>query len=247
MVKKLSKFRLASLRLNNVVSRKILMAITGLAMCLYLVAHLLGNLQLYFNQPQFDAYAHFLTVDMKPLVWVFRLGLLGIVTLHIVDSYALLKTNYAARPVPYHSKTWARTKSKKSKKSWASTLMQISGGIVLFFIVFHIWHFTMKNPVASTAPGVDQSGRYQLAALVINEFRNPVVTAIYLGSLLLIGMHLWHGVSSALRTMGADSPRYQFLIGLVGYGFTFLIVGGFMSIPILIYTGVLGPSGAPTH
>ncbi len=234
-------------RFNNVVSRKILMAITGLAMSLYLVGHLLGNLQLYFNQPQFDAYAHFLTVDMKPLVWVFRIGLLGIISTHIIDSYSLLRTNYMARPVPYHSKTWARTKSKKSKKSWASTLMQISGGLVLFFIVFHIWHFTMKNPVATPAPGLGANGKYQLAALVINEFRSPWVTAIYVGSLLLIGMHLWHGISSSLRTIGADRPRHQFLIGAIGYGFTLVIIGGFMSIPLFIYTGVLGINGPPMH
>lgn len=247
MVKKLSQFSLLSLRLNNVVSRKILMAITGLAMSLYMVGHLLGNLQLYFNQPQFDGYAHFLTVDMKPFVWVVRIGLLGIILTHIIDSYSLLKTNYAARPVAYHSKTWARTKSKKSQKSWASTLMQISGGIVLFFIIFHIWHFTMKHPVASPAPGLGANGKYQLAQLVINEFRNPIVVAIYVGSLLLIGMHLWHGISSALVTMGAYSPRNKMLVALIGYGFTLIIVGGFISFPVLIYTGVLGLKGAPVH
>jgi succinate dehydrogenase / fumarate reductase cytochrome b subunit len=223
------------------------MAITGLAMSLYMVGHLLGNLQIYFNQPQFDAYAHFLTVDMKPLVWVFRIGLLGIILTHIIDSYALLKTNYAARPVAYHSKTWARTKSKKSQKSWASTLMQVSGAIVLFFIIFHIWHFTMKNPVASPSPGYSADGKYQLAALVINEFKNPWVTAIYVGSLLLIGMHLWHGISSAIVTMGGYSPRYQKLVAWFGYGFTIIIVGGFISIPVFVYAGVLGIGGAPTH
>ena len=238
--------KIAAMRFNTVVGRKILMAVTGLAMCLYLVGHLLGNLQIYFNQPQFDAYAHFLTVDMKPVVWVMRIGLLGIILVHIIDSFVLLKGNYAARPIGYHSKTWARTKSKKSKKSWASTLMQVSGGVVLFFIVFHIWHFTMKNPVASPNPGY-ADGRGHLTKLVIQEFQNPVVSLIYLGGLALIGMHLWHGVSSALRTMGASNPRYQFLIGLIGYGFTIAIVGGFMSIPILIWAGVVGVAGAPTH
>ena len=93
---------------------------------------------------------------------------------------------------------------------------------------------------------VENAGGRRLA-LVINEFKSPVVTAIYVGSLLLIGMHLWHGISSALVTMGGYSPRYKKLVAFIGYGFTILIVGGFISIPVFIYSGVLGIQGPPTH
>ena len=97
----------------------------------FLVAHLAGNLQLLWNTTQFNAYAHFLTVSMGPLTLLFEAGLLAIFALHILDALVLLKGNYAARPVGYHSKAWGKSKSKKSRKSWSSTLMMWSGVVIL--------------------------------------------------------------------------------------------------------------------
>jgi succinate dehydrogenase / fumarate reductase cytochrome b subunit len=238
--------KLSNLRFNTAVGKKVLMAVTGLAMCIFLVGHLVGNLQLLWNQPQFDAYAHFLTISMKPVVIIMELGLLAILLVHVFDALALLKTNYAARPVGYHKKTWARAKSKKSRKSWASTLMMWSGTTILLFIVFHVWQMKFHNPVASPSPGYNAAGEYQLATMVVNELRNPLIAGIYMVSLTLLGMHLWHAVSSALHTVGVSNPRYQTIVGLFGYGFTIVVVGGFMLFPILIFTGILQAGVAPS-
>ncbi len=259
MVKKLSKFSLARLRFNTVVGKKIVMALTGLAMCLFLVGHLAGNLLLVWGADKFNAYAAFLTP--LPLIPVIELGLLAIVSLHIIDSLALLKLNYGARPIPYHSKTWARTKSPKSKKTWASTMMMWTGMIILFFLVFHIWHFKYHHPVGSPDQGNhnpsvvvgvggagvgaagsttgENSGKeaYDLAKLVVNEFHNPLVTLLYLACLVALGMHLYHAVSSAFTSLGANHPRYERGLMWVGNLFTFVIVGGFILIPLLTIAG----------
>ncbi len=268
MVKKLSKFSLAQLRFNTVIGKKIVMAITGLAMCLFLVGHLAGNLLLVWGADKFNAYADFLTP--LPLIPIIELGLLAIVSIHIIDSLVLLKLNYNARPVPYYSKTWARTKSPRSKKTWASTMMMWTGMIILFFLVFHVWHFKYHHPVASApigdghnpnvvvgvgGAGIGAAGgatgansgkeAYDLAALVVNEFRNPLVTLLYVACLIALGMHLYHAVSSAFTSLGANHPRYQKGIMWIGNLFTFVIVGGFILIPILTIAGYVKLPPAP--
>ena len=261
MVKKLSKFSLAKLRFNTTVGKKYVMAITGLAMCLFLVGHLAGNLLLVWGADKFNAYANFLTP--LPLIPIIELGLLAIVSIHIIDSLTLLRLNYAARPVPYHSKTWARTKSPRSKKTWASTMMMWTGMIILFFLIFHVWHFKYHHPVASEpvgnghnssvvvgvggggigAAGQSTTGEnggkevYDLAKLVVNEFSNPLVTLLYLACMIALGMHLYHAVSSAFTSLGANHPRYQKGLMRVGNLFTFVVVGGFILIPLLTYVG----------
>ncbi len=251
---------ISKLRFNTVVGKKILMAVTGLAMVVFLLGHLIGNLQLLWSGAQFNGYARFLTA--QPVVILIELGLMAIFVLHIVDALVLLNQNYSARPVPYHTKTWGRTKSKKSKKTWSSTLMMWSGILILVFVPFHIWHFKYHHPVASpriagaqsstvvgygagvgtagntTAPAKDA---LDLALLVTNEFKSPIVSGIYVLFMIVLGFHMYHAISSSLTTLGGNHPRYQKLIMWGGNAFTFIIAGGFLLIPALILSGVVDP------
>lgn len=260
---------MAKLTSITAVAKKVAMAVTGLALCGFLVAHLAGNLQLLWNTAQFNSYAHFLTISMGPLTILFELGLAAIFALHIIDAIVLLKGNYEARPVGYHKKAWGRSKSKKSRKSWSSTLMMWSGIIILLFVVFHVWHFKFHNPVASAPIGDGHSSgialgvgggaisstgptqespaheQYDLARLVYNEFKSPIVTGIYLLCMAVLGMHLYHAVSSALTTVGANTPRFQKPILWLGKGFAVVICSAFAIIPILIFTNVLKLPEAP--
>jgi succinate dehydrogenase / fumarate reductase cytochrome b subunit len=257
----LAKF--AKLRFNTVVGKKIVMAITGLAMCLFLVGHLAGNLLLVWKKDAFNAYAEFLTP--LPLVPIMELGLLLILLFHVFDAFALLRVNSNARPVPYHTKKWGRSKSPKSKKTVASTFMMWSGIVILVFIVFHVWHFKYHHPVFSEKvggghnpnlvlgglsggnPGVAQPGvgensgqeAFKLATLVINELSNPIMGGIYVLCMVILGLHLYHAVSSAFTSLGANHPRYQ--KGLIWFGniFTLVICGGFTIIPVLILLKVV--------
>lgn len=249
--------------LSSAIGKKIVMAVTGLAMCLFLVGHLVGNLQLLWNLDQFNAYASFLTA--QPVVIVIELGLLAILLLHVFDAIVLLKTNYAARPVPYHTKSWGRTKSNRSRKTWASTFMMWSGMAMLFFITFHVWHFKFHNPITKAGQSVEQHSpnvvvgvadggvgtanatsqagggkeALKLAELVVTEFQNPFVSAIYIVSMLLLGMHLYHAVSSAFTSLGASHPRYVKGILFFGRAFTIIVCGGFAIIPILVLMGLI--------
>ena len=242
-------------RFNTTIAKKLLMAVTGLAMVLFLIGHLVGNLQLLWSSDQFNAYAHFLTA--QPVVILVELGLMAILALHVVDAFVLLRQNYNARPTPYYSKTWGRTKSPRSKKTWSSTLMMWSGIFILVFIIGHIWHFKYHHPVASPAYGHDSSiavgvigggvasadgssgeSATRLAQMVVAEFRNPFVAGIYILSMLILGAHLYHAISSAMTSLGGNHPRYQKLIMWAGNIFTAIITFGFLSIPLWFLLGL---------
>ena len=244
-------------RFNTTIAKKLLMAVTGLAMVLFLIGHLVGNLQLLWSSDQFNAYAKFLTA--QPIVILVELGLMAILALHVVDAFVLLRQNYNARPTPYHSKTWGRTKSPRSKKTWASTLMMWSGIFILVFIIGHVWHFKYHHPVASPDLGHDSSivvgvggvgvgasgeageqvgGVGRLAQMVVNEFRNPFVSGIYILSMLILGAHLYHAISSAMTSLGGNHPRYQKLIMWAGNIFTAVITFGFLAIPLWFVIGL---------
>lgn len=242
-------------RFNTTIAKKLLMALTGLAMVLFLIGHLIGNLQLLWSSDQFNAYARFLTA--QPVVILVELGLLAILALHVIDAFVLLRQNYNARPTPYYSKKWGRTKSPRSKKTWSSTLMMWSGIFILVFIIGHVWHFKYHHPVASPAYGHDSSlavgvvgagvasadgssgeSATRLAQLVVNEFRNPLVSGIYILSMLILGAHLYHAISSAMTSLGGNHPRYQKLIMWVGNIFTVIITFGFLSIPLWFLLGL---------
>lgn len=253
---------LAKFRFNTVVGKKIVMAITGLAMCLFLCGHLAGNLLLVWGRDRFNGYANFLAPI--PLIPIIELGLIAILFFHVLDALVLLRGNYDARPIPYYSKKWGRSKSDKSKKTWASTFMMWSGMIILLFIIFHVWQMKYHHPIASdpignghnpaTTVGVagssiavadsasgENSGQeaYDLAQLVIGELRTPLVAGIYIFSLLALGLHLYHAVSSAFTSLGANHKSYQTALMWFGKIFTVVVCGGFLLIPILIFFGVV--------
>ena len=256
---------LAKFRFNTTVGKKLLMAVTGLAMVLFLIGHLVGNLQLLWSKEQFNSYATFLTA--QPIVIVVELGLLAILLIHIFDALVLWRINYNARPVAYHSKKWGRSKSKKSKKTWSSTLMMWSGLGILLFIPAHVLHFKYHNPVASVktgthdpdvvlfpgkptlggAVGEEGSGKSaaNLAQLVVNELSDPIVCAVYIAAMILLGLHLYHAISSAATSLGANHPRYQKILMYGGNLFTLIIAGGFILIPLMIITGLAGKDPAP--
>lgn len=247
---------MAKVTVFTTVAKKVVMAFTGLLLCAFLVAHLAGNLQLFWNTPQFNAYAHLLTVSEGPLVIIFELCLLAIFCLHIFDAIILVKGNYEARPVGYYKKGLARSKSNKTRKSISSTFMMWSGIVILLFVVFHVWHFKYKHgiyatsgpPITSPANNSPVEETYDLAKLVYDEFQHPLVSGIYVFVMFVLGMHLYHAVSSALTTLGANAPRFSKLLIWGGRIFTVVICSVFALIPILIQIHVLKlppPTDAP--
>jgi succinate dehydrogenase / fumarate reductase, cytochrome b subunit len=224
--------------LNTSVAKKFFSALTGILLCLYLVAHLIGNLLLLWEPRIFNAYAAFLTgLPILPLI---ELALLGLFLAHIYAGVRVYRENKAARPQGYAHSKWSREQNEeahgpRSRKSLSSTTMIFSGIFVLGWTVFHV--LQMKYGLFDTTNvGHDLAYRVELA------FKNPLVVIVYIVALLLLGMHLNHGVSSAVQSMGV-SGYGKFWLWL-GRAYTIVIIGGFILIPLVKF---FGPEKGPTE
>lgn len=237
---------------STAVGKKVAMALTGLALCIYLVLHLVGNLLLLMGAGTFNGYAHLLTsIPILPLI---EIGLLVIFLIHIYEGIKVSLENRKARPVGYEVKVWARNKSgddPKSRKSVSSTTMMWTGIIILVFVALHVWHFKYGKfyAVSNVAVGTGNAGVAtsnaspqqteeqvrDLAYLVITEFKKPLILALYVVSMIALGLHLYHAFSSAFQSLGVSNQRYRRILYVTGQIFTVVVAGGFALLPIWVY------------
>jgi len=215
------------------IGKKAVMAVTGLILVGYVIAHLLGNLQIYSsNREQINIYAAFLhNPSNAAALWAARAILLLAVVLHIVAATQLWLQNRAARPVSYYKKDDVPT-------SYAARTMVWSGPIIAAFVIFHILHLT----VGAVLPTHDLGGnpatpdvRYN----VITGFQNYAVSGFYIFAMVLLCMHLYHGVWSMCQSMGISHPRYTRRIKKFSAILAILIAIGNCSIPIAVMLGLL--------
>jgi succinate dehydrogenase / fumarate reductase, cytochrome b subunit len=212
---------------------KILIALTGLALGVFLIAHLAGNLLFLAGPDAFNQYSHALVSN--PLVYVAEAGLIAVFLLHIVKTVAGVLTNRAARPQPYAAKRWAKTKNPKSRKSLASTTMIVTGSVIALFVVTHLRTFKF-GPVYETPDGIRDLYRLQLEI-----FSQPGYVAFYLVAMAVIFLHLWHGLSSAAQSLGVDHPAWTPRLLVLGRVSTAVIAGGFFMLPIATFLLSRGP------
>ena len=234
------------------IAKKILMAVTGLLLCVFLVLHLLGNTLLLFGDVAFNNYAHLL-MTWPPLVLAMELGLAAMFLIHAYQGITVYLANKAARPQGYEVRTAAKTKNTVSRKSASSTTMIWTGLVILVFLFAHVGHFkfnrfwqgpeyyTDLSGVAlglSGATDTPQGARppmRDLYRLVNEEFHKPVVVVLYLLCMVALGLHLNHAIFSAAQTLGANNRRYEKAIWFAGRAFTFVVAGGFLLLPILMF------------
>lgn len=216
--------------LSSSIGSKFLIAFTGILLLLFLFAHLAGNLLFIAGPDAFNEYSHALVSN--PLIYIAQLGLLGIFVLHIIKTVALVAGSYRARPQRYSTRKWAKTKSDRSRKTFASSTMIVTGTIVLLFVVTHLATFKF-GPYYETPDGIRDLYRLQLAV-----FSNPGYVAFYLVAMGVIVFHLWHGVSSALQSFGVNSPTWTPRLLWIGRGVALTLGLGFAILPI--YTFMLG-------
>lgn len=209
------------------IGRKVLMALTGLGLSLFLLAHVAGNLIILVDHQKFNLYAHQL-ISMGPILWAAEIGLAAVFALHVVMALKLTLKNRSARPQNYA----LRASTGRSRRTWGSSSMAISGLIVLVFVVLHIKHFKF-GPSEFVMVG-DVEVR-DLASLVVAEFSQWGTVLFYVLALILIGVHLKHGFRSLFDTLGLDNRRFECLLHKVSVAFVFLVIGGFLLIPIWIY------------
>jgi succinate dehydrogenase / fumarate reductase cytochrome b subunit len=209
------------------IGSKILIALTGLGLAVFLIGHLAGNLLFLAGPEAFNAYSHALISN--PLIYAVELGLLAVFFLHLAKTVAGVLGNRSARPTPYAVRRWARTKNPSSRKSLASSTMIVTGTITALFVVTHLASF--KFGAYYEAP----DGVRDLYRLQLEVFSSPAYVGFYLLAMGIIGFHLWHGLSSAAQSLGIDHPQWTPRILAAGRVLAVAIAGGFFIIPIYTF------------
>ena len=225
--------------LNSSLGKKFVMAGTGVLLFLFVVGHLVGNLQVFGSPELINTYAHFL--KSKPtLLWCVRLGLLAVVTLHIITAVQLSVANKAARPVGYSG-------GDAYGSTWQSRYMLVSGLVIAAFIVYHLAHFTVLLPGIN---GVGDFSKLKTVlhgetvpdayAMMILGFQVWWVVVFYLVAQALLFIHLGHGLAAMFQSLGLRNhvwfPRIQFF----AKGVSIAIFIGYALIPISIYLRIVG-------
>ena len=208
---------------DTTVGKKAVMAVSGVILFGFVLAHMAGNLQIYEGPEKLNAYAKLLRA-MPAALWGARLTLLLMVVLHIWSSVKLALLNkLEARPTGY-------VRHKSQTAGYAARTMYWSGPIILCFVIYHLMEFTLG--VGGTPY---QEGN--VYANVVAGFKVLPVSAFYILSMILLGMHLSHGLSSLFRSLGFDHPRYTPVIKHLAIAIGTLIVIGNISIPISVLAG----------
>jgi succinate dehydrogenase / fumarate reductase cytochrome b subunit len=214
--------------LKSTLGLKIVMAVTGLILFGFVVAHMIGNLQVYLGPEAMDHYAVFLRSFLHGSgLWIARAVLLGSVFLHIWSAWRLTLVNAAARPVGYRE-------VQRRESSYASRTMRYSGVLLLLFIVYHLLHFTFG--VHAVHP---QFVHGEVFHNFVTGFQNPVASAVYIAAMLVLGLHLYHGAWSFMQTLGLSHPRYDRLRYAVATVLTVVVVAANISFPVAVLTGLL--------
>ena len=212
------------------------MAVSGLALFLFVVAHMLGNLQIFLGPDTINEYGYFL--QSKPeLVWAARIGLLVMVILHIWAAIKLSAENRAARPANYGN-------YKPVGSSYASRTMLVSGLVIFTFIIYHLLHFTVQTEGINFANTDfktlhDAKDRHDIYNMMVIGFSNPIVSIFYIISMALLSLHLSHGVSGMFQSLGWKNKKYGKFIDRLAWTAAIVLIIGYSAIPIAVLTGVL--------
>jgi succinate dehydrogenase / fumarate reductase cytochrome b subunit len=211
--------------LTSSIGQKVLMSLTGLFLCTFLVVHMAGNLQLFVDEDgkAFNAYAKFMT--SSPLIKTVSYGLYLMILLHAFKGIGLWMYNRKARGGSYRGKDVPKT-----ELSFAARNMAYLGMIIFAFLGLHMAQFWGKMHFG-TVP-LDQYGNKDLFLLVSQAFKDPIVVVVYLLSLVALSLHLLHGFQSAFQTLGLHHKKYTPLIKGLGYVFSIVIPLGFASMPV---------------
>jgi succinate dehydrogenase / fumarate reductase cytochrome b subunit len=210
------------------VGTKIVIGITGIALFLYLLIHIAGNLVVFFGPAVFNKYAY--TLEGNPLLPIVEIGLLIVFLIHIYKTVRMFLGNQSTRPVGYAQK---KTAGRPSRKTFASSTMILSGLWLFAFLIVHVKAFRYGVEHEWPAGGRD------LYRLEMENFTNPLMVGFYVISMLVVGSHLWHGVSSAFQSLGLDQPAWTRFILPAGKTVAVLVAGGFIVIALWAhFTGV---------
>ncbi|HEX6450087.1 MAG TPA: succinate dehydrogenase cytochrome b subunit [Trebonia sp.] len=215
---------------RTTIGKKAVMAVTGIVFLLFLIAHMIGNLKIFYGRAEFNAYAAWLRTMGAPAVphrWaltIIEIVLVVCVLLHIGSAAELALRARRARPVRYHG--------GRPKQGYASRTMRVGAILVTLFVIYHLLDLTFRvaNPKGIAGDPYDN---------VVADFNNPVVTIFYAVALIVLGLHIRHGVWSALQTLGRSDDRREKAINVFAIAFAVVLIGGFLAIPFGVVIGVV--------
>lgn len=209
----------------SAVGKKIVMGLTGLILVGFVIVHMAGNLQLFMGAERFNAYSRLLKHDIVELTWIVRITLLASVVLHALAAYQLTMQNRAARPTEY-----ARRDAQVS--TYASRTMRWGGVYLLFFIVYHLGHFT----TGTFHPAFSETGAY---GNVIIGFSSKPVALFYLVAMAFLALHLYHGAWACFRTLGLARPSGNPLERQAALVIAVVVAGGLALLPLAVMFGLV--------
>lgn len=230
MANKVSQF------LQSSIGKKAVMAATGLFLCIFLLEHLYTNVSLFFGDggATFNETSHSMVHSL--FIRIVEIVLFTAIVVHVWQAVYLTGQNRKARPVRYAVNGMSKT------SSWNSRNMILTGAIVFFFIVVHLYNFFVPYRTPLEINGIvvspGETGGMLLADKVSEALSNPWYALLYLVSVILLAFHLNHGFQSAFQTIGLNNRRYEGLLKKFGSFFAFVVVGvGFGSFPVIFYLG----------
>lgn len=225
--------------LSSSIGRKWIVALTGLGLFVFVIGHLLGNLQVFLGWEAINRYGAFLQGSGE-LLWIVRLGLLAMVVLHIVFTIKLRAENRVARQASYAVKNYRAS-------SLSARGMTLSGLMVLCFIIYHLLHFTVQTPAVNLIQPMlnfaemhDAKARHDVYQMMVRGFQVPVVSAFYIVGVGLLAVHLNHGIMSMAQTLGLNTGKLRPLWEKGGPVVAWLIFLGYASIPVAVLAGFFG-------
>jgi succinate dehydrogenase / fumarate reductase cytochrome b subunit len=221
------------------------MAITGLLIIGFLLGHMLGNLLMFAGPEKINGYALGLK-NLGPLLWIVRFALIAAFGLHIWSSIELASRNKLARPMQYDTK-------KSLKSTLASRTMLVSGLAILFFVIYHLLHYTL----GIIQPNTYYAGGYRMEStgeivhhvynMVVAGFQNPFIVLSYIIALSFMAAHVSHATSSAFQTLGVTNPNAKNITSKIGPALAGLFLLGYLSIPIGVMIGVIKKAPDQKH
>ncbi len=213
------------------IGRKMIVAVTGFILLGFVIAHLLGNLQIFLGAEWLNDYAQHLA-DLPLLLWPARIFLLLTLIVHIVTSLTLAIENKKARPTPYVFKATVQA-------SVASRTMVISGLLIFLFIAYHLLHFTFGITNPEFFHLLDSKGRHDVYSMVILSYQNYWISIVYILAMIVLYLHLSHGAPNFLQSLGLTNEKTLGRIGVIGNAVAWFLLIGNCSIPIAIMAGLI--------
>jgi succinate dehydrogenase / fumarate reductase, cytochrome b subunit len=210
--------------LRSLITTKLIIGVTGILLFLYLILPIAGNLMVFLGPEPFNTYSHALISN--PLVVPVEIGLVVVFLIHLFKAIRMTFQNQSARPAKYTKKEYA---GGASQKSFASSSMILTGLAILIFVPIHVSTFKY-GPFYDLGDGMRDLYRVEA-----ENFRSPLAVAFYVVMMVLVGLHLWHGVPSSFQSLGLNGPRFTPVIRKIGKVSALVIAGGFIVITLWVF------------